>query len=57
MKVKFIKAGRADGVAHKKGEVVTLPDRIAEKLLSRGYVTEWTAATRKEEADGAASGE
>lgn len=43
MRIKFIKAGRADGVDYKKGDDATVDGVVGNKLISRGYAEVWTA--------------
>lgn len=48
--VKIAKDCVADGVKLKAGDVVELPDNVAEKLKARGFISK--PSSKKEKADG-----
>lgn len=43
MKLKVKKACQVEGTRHKAGDTIEPSDRVAAKLIARGFAEEWTA--------------
>lgn len=44
MRIKFIQDATADGVSYKRGDDAEIADRIADKLIVRGFAEAWSEA-------------
>lgn len=51
MKIEFVKAAQIDGTHHKKGADADVEDRVAKKLIARGYAKVWHPKAVSEEAE------
>ena len=48
MKIKMTKAAQWGGEFHKSGSVADAPNRVAQKLIARGYALEYVETVEKE---------
>lgn len=51
MKIEFVKAAQIDGIHYKKGADADVEDRVAKKMIARGYAKVWHPKAVSEEAE------